>query len=83
MLLTTNFEMTDRRRRRLKVVPRAAADFVRQLKMLWRIKSVNNHRNFDMYVGFYSSFSGLTSFRYFFFKSILKHCAMAHITEAV
>ena len=33
MLLTTNFEMTDRRRRRrLKVVPRATADFVRQLK---------------------------------------------------
>ena len=33
MLLTTNFEMTDRRRRRRpKVVPRAAADFVRQLK---------------------------------------------------
>ena len=33
MLLTTNFEMTDRRRkRRPKVVPRAAADFVRQLK---------------------------------------------------
>ena len=33
MVLTTNFEMTDRRRRRPKVVPRAAADFVRQLKM--------------------------------------------------
>ena len=35
MLLTTNFEMTDRRRRRrrLKVVPRAAADFVWQLKI--------------------------------------------------
>ena len=27
------FEMTDRRRRRPKVVPRAAADFVRQLIM--------------------------------------------------
>ena len=34
MLLTTNFEMTERRRRRRpKVVPRAAADFVRQLKI--------------------------------------------------
>ena len=35
MILTINFEMTDRRRRRRrrrpKVVPRAAADFVRQL----------------------------------------------------
>ena len=27
----TNFEMTDRRRRRTKVVPRAAMDFVQQL----------------------------------------------------
>ena len=35
MLLTTNFEMTERRRRRRrpKVVPRTAADFVRQLKI--------------------------------------------------
>ena len=38
IILMTNFEMTDRRkrrrrtRRRPKVVPRAAADFVRQLK---------------------------------------------------
>ena len=34
MLSMTHFEMTDRtrRRRRPKVVPRAAADFVRQLK---------------------------------------------------
>ena len=32
MLFTTNFEITERRRRRIpKVVPRAAADFVRQL----------------------------------------------------
>ena len=34
MLLTTNFEMTDRRRP--KVVPRAATDFVRQLKN-WKL----------------------------------------------
>ena len=34
MLLTTNFEMTDRRRRRRpKAVPRAATDFVRQLEI--------------------------------------------------
>ena len=33
MLLTTNFEMTERRSKRPKVVPRAAADFVRQLKI--------------------------------------------------
>jgi len=35
MLLTKNFEKTERRRRRRpKVVPRAAADFVRQLKIM-------------------------------------------------
>ena len=47
MLLTTNLEMTDRRmRRRPKVVPRAAADFVRQLKikigkkkLVWQIQT--------------------------------------------
>ena len=35
MILTTNFEMTDRRRRRRrpKVVPRAVTDFVRRLKI--------------------------------------------------
>ena len=38
MLLMTHFEMTDRRRRRRrrrrpKVVPKGAADFVRQLKI--------------------------------------------------
>ena len=48
MILTTNFEMTDRRRRRTrrpKVVPRAAADFVRQLKiekfLLLRVESAS------------------------------------------
>ena len=47
MLLTKNFEMTDRRRRRrLKVVPRAAADFVRQLKtavVKVKLKNETNH----------------------------------------
>ena len=33
MILTMNFGMMDRRKRRPKVVPRAAADFVRQLKI--------------------------------------------------
>ena len=40
MLLTRNFEITERRRRRRrrrpKVVLRAAADFVRQLKIIPR-----------------------------------------------
>ena len=40
MQLTTNFEMTERRRRRRpKVVPRAAADFIRQLKMTRFVKN--------------------------------------------
>ena len=40
MLLTTNFEMTEKRRRRPKVVPRAAADFIRQLKMISFLKKI-------------------------------------------
>ena len=41
MLLTTNFDMTERRRRRPKVVPRAAADFV------WQLKNIDPIDNFD------------------------------------